>query len=67
MEPTPWSDALGFTGEYSLNKDFQPYTMLNVTQELVARGLFQPVGLRTTARVSFRQSVDENAGGSCLG
>ena len=59
LEPTPWSDALGFIGEYSLNKDFQPYNMLTVTQELTARGLFQPVGIRTTAPVSFRQSVDE--------
>ena len=59
LEPTPWSDALSFIGEYSLNKDFQPYNMLTVTQELTARGLFQPVGIRTTAPVSFRQSVDE--------
>jgi len=59
MEPTSWSDALGFIGEYSLNKDFQPYDMLTVTQELTGRGLFQQVGIQTTASVSFRQSVDE--------
>jgi len=59
LEPTPWSDALGFIGEYSLNKDFQPYNILTVTQELTARGLFQQVGIRTTAPVAFRQSVDE--------
>jgi SAM-dependent methyltransferase len=59
QEPNPWSDMLGFIGEYSLNKDFQPYNMLTVTQELTARGLFQQVGIRTTAPVSFRQSVDE--------
>jgi hypothetical protein len=58
-EPTPWSDALGFIGEYSLNKDFQPYDMLTVTRELTARGLFQQVGTRTTAPISFRQSVDD--------
>ncbi len=59
MEPTSWSDALGFIGEYSLNKDFQPYDMLTVTQELTGGGLFQQVGIQTTASVSFRQSVDE--------
>jgi SAM-dependent methyltransferase len=59
VEPTPWSDALGFIGAYSLNKDFQPYNMLTVTQELTTRGLFQQGGIRTTAPVSFRQSVDE--------
>ena len=59
LEPTPWSDALGFIGEHSLNKDFQPYNILTVTQELTARGLFQQVGIRTTAPGSFRQSVDE--------
>jgi len=58
-EPTPWSEALDFIGEYSLNKDFQPYDMLTVTQELTARGLFRQVGTRTTVAVSFRQSVDE--------
>jgi len=40
LEPTPWSDMLGFIWEYSLHKDFQPYNMLTVTQELTARGLF---------------------------
>ena len=59
LEPTPWSGVLDFIGEYSLNKDFEPYDMLTVTQELTARGLFQQVGIRTTAPVSFRQSVDE--------
>ena len=59
LEPTPWSDALGFISEYSLNKDFQPYNMLTVTQELTAHGLFRQLGIRTTAPVSFRQSVDE--------
>jgi SAM-dependent methyltransferase len=58
-EPTPWSDALDFIGEYSLNKDFQPYDMLTVTQELTARGLFRQVGSRMTAPVSFCQSVDD--------
>jgi SAM-dependent methyltransferase len=56
--PTPWSDALNFIGEYTTNTDFQPYTMLTVTQEIAARGLFEQRGLKTTAPVRFRQSVD---------
>jgi hypothetical protein len=58
-EPVPWSDRLGFIGEYSLNKDFQPYTMLTVTQELQERGLFQRTGVRSTKPCSFRQSRDD--------
>jgi SAM-dependent methyltransferase len=58
-EPTRWSDAFGFISEYSLNKDFQPYNIFTVTQELEARGLFEKIGLKTTAPVPFRQSVDE--------
>lgn len=59
IEPTPWSGALGFIGEYSMNRDYRPYTMLTVTQELAQRGLFEPCGMKTTAPVSFRQSVDK--------
>ena len=58
-EPTPWSDALGCIGAYSLNKDFQPYDIITVTQEIAARGLFEPRGIKTTAPVLFRQSVAE--------
>jgi SAM-dependent methyltransferase len=59
MEPTEWSGALGFIGEYSMNKDFRPYNMLTVTQELSARGLFDQRGMKTTAPVPFRQTVEE--------
>jgi SAM-dependent methyltransferase len=58
-EPTRWSHALGFISAYSMNKDFQPYDMLTVTQELAARGLFEQHGVRTTAPVPFRQTLDE--------
>jgi hypothetical protein len=57
-EPTLWSDALGFIGEYSMNRDYQSYNMVTITQELAARGLFEPVGMQTTAAVPFRQSVE---------
>jgi SAM-dependent methyltransferase len=58
-EPPPWSDALGFIGAYSMNKDFQPYDITTVTQEIAARGLFERRGIKTTAPVPFRQSVAE--------
>ena len=57
-EPTPWSEALNFINTYSMNKDFQPYTNITVTQELAARGLFEQHGMTTTAAVPFRQSLD---------
>ncbi|HEY7493093.1 MAG TPA: class I SAM-dependent methyltransferase [Candidatus Tectomicrobia bacterium] len=57
-EPTLWSEALGFINEYSMNRDYQPYNMVSVTQELAARGLFKQVGMQTTAPMPFRQSVE---------
>ncbi len=56
-EPALWSDVLGLINAYSMNKDFVPYNMITVTQELEARGLFKQVGIKTTAPVPFRQSV----------
>ena len=58
-DPLPWSSRLGFIGEYSLNQDFEPYTMLTVTEELEERGLFRRIGVKTTNPFSFRQSVDD--------
>jgi trans-aconitate methyltransferase len=58
-EPMPWTNGLSFIANYSLNKDFQPYNMLTVTQELAERGLFEQCGLKMTATVSFRQSLDD--------
>jgi hypothetical protein len=42
-----------------MNKDFQPYDIITVTQELAVRGLFEQHGIKTTAPVPFRQSVAE--------
>jgi SAM-dependent methyltransferase len=56
-EPALWSDVLGLINVYSMNKDYQPYNMVTVTQELEARGLFKQVGIKTTTPVPFRQSV----------
>jgi SAM-dependent methyltransferase len=60
-EPIPWQHALGFIREYAMNKDFQPYDMITVIQELAVRGLFAQHGIKTTAPVPFRQSVAEYA------
>jgi SAM-dependent methyltransferase len=57
--PMPWSEALGFINTYSMNKDFRPYNMLTITQELIERGLYEPKGSQLTAPVMFRQSVDD--------
>jgi SAM-dependent methyltransferase len=58
-EPTLWSDALSFIGAYSMNQEFQPYSMITVTRELEVRGFFKQIGIKTTAPVRFRQAVDE--------
>jgi SAM-dependent methyltransferase len=59
-EPQPWGGAIGkVIGEYSLNRDFQPYTMLTIAQELERRGLFQQHGVQETEPVQFRQPVAE--------
>jgi hypothetical protein len=43
---------------YSLTADYQFYTLLRVPQDLANRRLFQLMGMRTTAPVTFRQSVE---------
>jgi SAM-dependent methyltransferase len=58
--PQPWGDALGkVISKYSLNRDFQPYTMLTIAEELEERGLFQRQGVQETEPVLFRQPVAE--------
>jgi hypothetical protein len=55
--PTPWNEALHFINAYSINKDFQPYNNITITQELVTRGLFEQHGITTTTAVPFRQTL----------
>jgi hypothetical protein len=40
-----------------MNKDYQPYTMLTVVEQLEQRGLFRRVGVQETPAVSFQQSI----------
>lgn len=59
LAPTPWgAESSPIVARYSLNQDFQPYDMRSVAQELQSHGLFQPVGVRETQPILFRQSVD---------
>jgi SAM-dependent methyltransferase len=56
---TPWQDAMHFIGEYSLNRDFQPYDVTTLCGSLAAQGLFEVHGTKTTAAVTCRQRVDD--------
>lgn len=56
--PSPWDEELGpIIARYSMNRDFQPYSMLTVADELQARGLFRSVGVIETAPMLFRQPL----------
>lgn len=60
ISPSSWSDQLTpLFAQYSMNRDFQPYTMLTVAEELEKRGLFQQTGICETASILYRQSIDE--------
>ena len=43
--------------QYSMNQEFQPYTMLTIADELAQRGLFKQVGVWETAPVDFAQPI----------
>lgn len=54
----PWGAALTpLIVKYSLNQDFQPYTMVSVAAELQRLGLFQQAGILETQPVRFVQSL----------
>jgi trans-aconitate methyltransferase len=56
--PNRWDAEVGpVLRHYSMNKDFQPYTMLTIAAELERRGLFQQVGVQTTDFMPFHQSI----------
>lgn len=58
--PNPWDAEVGeVLARYSMNKDFRPYNMLIVAEELERRGLFKKVDVRTTDPEPFRQPVEE--------
>jgi ubiquinone/menaquinone biosynthesis C-methylase UbiE len=56
QEPLPWDGELRqIIAQYSTIQNFKP---INLPTELERRGLFQPLGLKRTAPVKFRQSVE---------
>jgi SAM-dependent methyltransferase len=58
--PNPWDKSVGaILAQYSLNRDFQPYTMRTVAAELESRGLFRLAGSHETASIPFRQPVHD--------
>jgi len=58
--PCPWDEAITpIIAEYSLNRDFQPYSMGTIAQELETHGLFRQVGVHKAKPVPFRQTVDD--------
>ena len=57
LDTVPWWRALQpLIPQYSTNRDFQPYDLLD---ELARRQLFHPEGRVTTAPVRFIQSVED--------
>lgn len=42
-----------------MNRDFQPYNMLTVAEELTERGLFRKVDVVECEPVPFRQPIEE--------
>jgi SAM-dependent methyltransferase len=58
--PNPWDEKVGpILAQYSLNWDFQPYTMRTVAADLESRGLFHLAGSHETSSIPFRQSVHD--------
>lgn len=59
LSQSPWTGELTpIIARYSLNQDFQPYTMATVAAELERRGLFRQVGVMETEQLPFRQPIE---------
>ena len=57
---SPWNaDVHAVVGPYSMNQEFDPYTMATIVGELESRGLFRMLGAHTTRPVVFRQPIAE--------
>ncbi len=57
--PNPWDQqAALIIRRYSMNKDFVPYSMKNMVEELEQRQLFQLLGNYETAAEPFQQPLD---------
>jgi SAM-dependent methyltransferase len=57
-QPNAWDKEVSpIVAHYSMNRDFHPYNMLTVANELEGRGLFRQMGVLETTPVLFRQPV----------
>lgn len=57
--PNPWDQpAVPILGRYSMNKDYNPYTMDTIADELEQRQLFRLQNRYQTALVPFQQPID---------
>jgi SAM-dependent methyltransferase len=59
-QPQPWDKEIGaIFAHFSMNRDFEPYNLMTISHELVARGLFEIADQREVEPISFRQSLAE--------
>lgn len=57
--PNPWDQqAAQIIRRYSMNKDFEPYSMKNLAEDLEQHQLFQLLGDYETAAEPFQQPLD---------
>ena len=52
-------EAFRAAAPYSMNRDFEPYDMSTIVEELRIRGLFESAGVRETEVVDIAQSIPE--------
>jgi SAM-dependent methyltransferase len=52
-------EMLRAVAAYSMNRDFEPYNMTTIAEELRSRGLFELAGTRQTGVVETRQLIEE--------
>ncbi|NOK58699.1 MAG: class I SAM-dependent methyltransferase [Chloroflexi bacterium AL-W] len=58
--PTLWDEEVGIIiNQYSMNKDYVPYDMIQVMAELEQRDLFEQTGMTETQPVVFQQTTEE--------
>ena len=59
-QPNSWdAEIKPLFAEYSMNQDFQPYSMRTIAEELTARDLFKQIGIKEAQPHRVQQSVDE--------
>jgi hypothetical protein len=58
IQPNAWDEeSMPIIAHYSMNLDFQPYSMLSIAYELQRLELFQQIGVKEIAPICFRQPL----------